>query len=165
MCASCLLVLLELDDLLLYRGEVLLPDVYIPGVDSGLPSLCLWVPWYLQSWKAQRFDCLCDVGLTFLLPLDVVGYGIDHFLVFGRVFCVSDVEGMAFESLHLRNEFLFDWRSRSPQGSVKFLGPLNLGFGLRHILSFFPVCTTGGAVPSKEACTADNTGKFTAFKK
>ena len=39
-----LLVLLKLDDLLLYHGAVLLPDLYIPGVDNGLHSLCLWVP-------------------------------------------------------------------------------------------------------------------------
>ncbi len=43
-----LLVLLELDDLLLYdRRNVLLPDVHFSGIDSGLPSFCLWVPWYL----------------------------------------------------------------------------------------------------------------------
>ena len=40
-----LLVLLELDDLLLYRGNILLPCVYVSGIDIGLPSLCLWVPW------------------------------------------------------------------------------------------------------------------------
>ena len=84
-----LLVLLELYDLLLYRGNVLLPDVHVSGINSGLPSLCLWVLWYLQSRKAQRFDCLCDVGPTFILSLYVVGYGIDRLLVFGRVFCVS----------------------------------------------------------------------------
>ena len=98
MCASCLIVLLELDDLLLYCGDVLLPDVYIPGVDSGFPSLCLWVPWYLQSWKAQRFDCLCNVGPIFILSLYLVGYHIDRLLVFSHVFRVSDVEGVAFES-------------------------------------------------------------------
>ena len=42
-----LLVLLELDDLLLYRRNVLLPDVHFSGIDNGLPSFCLWVPWYL----------------------------------------------------------------------------------------------------------------------
>jgi hypothetical protein len=93
-----LLVLLELDDLFLHRSDVLLPDVFIPGIDSSLPSLCLWVPWYLQSWKAQSFDCLCDVVPTLILPLYVVGYGIDRLLVFGRVLCVSDVEGVAFQS-------------------------------------------------------------------
>jgi hypothetical protein len=36
---SALFVLLKLDDLLLYCGNVLLPDVYISGIDSGLPSL------------------------------------------------------------------------------------------------------------------------------
>jgi hypothetical protein len=53
-----LLVLVKLDNLLLYHGNVLLPDLYIPGADYGLHSLCLWVPWYLQSWKAQLFNCL-----------------------------------------------------------------------------------------------------------
>ena len=72
---ALLLVLLELDDLLLYRVNVLLPDVHVSGIDSGLPSLCLWVPWYLQSRKAQRFDCLCDVGPTFILyPLSVCSW-------------------------------------------------------------------------------------------
>ena len=42
-----LLVLLELDDLLLYRRNVLLSDVHFSGIDSGLPSFFLWVPWYL----------------------------------------------------------------------------------------------------------------------
>ena len=92
------LVLLELDDLLLYRGNVLLPDVYLPGVNSGLPSLCLWLPCYLKSWKAQRLDCLCNVRPTFILPLYVVGYGIHHLLVFGRIFHVSNVKGVVFQS-------------------------------------------------------------------
>jgi len=100
---SALLVLLELDDLLLYSGNVLLPDVYISGIDSGHPSLCLWVPWYLQVRKAQRFDCLCDVSPTFILSVYVVGYHIDRLLVFCRVFRVSDVEGVTFESEHLRD--------------------------------------------------------------
>ena len=42
-CVRALLVLLELDDLLLYRGNVLLPDVYVSGIDNRLPSFCLWV--------------------------------------------------------------------------------------------------------------------------
>ena len=75
-----LLVLLKLNDLLLYRGNVLLPEVYVPGVDSGRPSLCLRVPQYMQCWKAQFFDCLRDVCPAFVLPLDVVGNGIDRFL-------------------------------------------------------------------------------------
>ena len=45
--------------------------------------------------------------------------------------------------------------SCSPHGSAYFFCPLNLGCGLRHILSFFLICTTGD-VPSKEACTADD---------
>jgi len=93
-----LLVLLELNDLLLYRGNVLLPDVYISGIDIGLPSLCLWVPSYLQSRKAQHLDCLCGVGPTFILSLYVVGHRIDRLLVFSLVFHVSDVEGEALES-------------------------------------------------------------------
>jgi hypothetical protein len=32
---------------------------------SGSTAVSLWVPWYLQSWKAQRFDCLCDVLTAF----------------------------------------------------------------------------------------------------
>ncbi len=36
-------------------------NIYIPGVNSGLPCLCLWVLWYLQSWKAPHFDCLCKL--------------------------------------------------------------------------------------------------------
>ena len=53
------------------------------------------------------------------------------------------------------NEFLLGWLFCSPCGPVEFLGPLNLGFGLRHVFLFFLVCTTGG-VPSKEACAADD---------
>jgi hypothetical protein len=52
----------------------------------------------LQSWKAQHFDCLYDACPTFILPLYVVGYGIDRFLVLGRAFHVSNVEGVVFES-------------------------------------------------------------------
>ena len=89
---------LELDDLLLYRGNVLLPDVYTSGIDSGLPILCLWVPWYLQVRKAQHFDCLCDVSPAFILSLYVFGYRIDRLLVLGCVFRFFDVEGVAFES-------------------------------------------------------------------
>ena len=109
----------------------------------------------LQSWKAQRFDCLCDAGPTFRLSLHVVGYGIDHLLVFGRVFRISNVKGVAFKSLHICNEFLLGRLSSSPHVLAEFLGPLNLGFGLRHVFSFFLVCTTGG-VPSKEACAVDD---------
>ena len=90
--------LLELDDLLLYRRNILLPDVHVSGIDNGLPLLCLWVPWYLQSRTAQRFDCLCNVGPTFILSLYVVGYRIDCLLVLGRVFRVLDVKGVASES-------------------------------------------------------------------
>ena len=93
-----LLVLLQLDDLLLCRGNVLLPDVNVSGIDNGLPSLCLRVPWYLQGRKAQLFDCLCDAGPTFILSLYVVGYRIDSLLVFGCVFRVPDVKGVALES-------------------------------------------------------------------
>ena len=42
-----LLVLLMLDDLLLYHRNILLPDVHFSYIDNGLPSFCLWVPWYL----------------------------------------------------------------------------------------------------------------------
>ena len=78
-----LLVLLELDDLLLYRRNVLLSDVHVSGINNGLPSFCLWVPRYLlQSRKAKLFDCLCDVGPTFILSLYVVSYRIDCLLVF-----------------------------------------------------------------------------------
>jgi hypothetical protein len=90
--------LLELDDLLLYRRNILLPDVHVSGIDNGLPSFCLWVPWYLRSRKAQLFDCLCNVGPTFILSLYVVGYRIDCLLVLGRVFRVLDVKGVASES-------------------------------------------------------------------
>ncbi len=93
-----LLVLLELVDLLLFRRNVVLPDVYVSGINNGLPSLCLRVPWYLQSRKAQRFVCLCDVGPTFILSLYVVGYRIERRLVFGRLFRDSDVKGVAFKS-------------------------------------------------------------------
>ena len=126
-CIHVLLVLLKLDNFFLYHGAILLPDIYIPGVDNGLHSLFLWVPWYSQSWKAQRFDCLYDVCPTFILPLYVVGYGIDRFLVLGRAFHVSNVEGVVFESLHLHNKFLFDLRSHSPHGPAEFLGPSILG--------------------------------------
>ena len=123
-----LLVLLELDDLLLYRRNVLLSDVHVSGINNGLPSFCLWVPRYLlQSRKAKLFDCLCDVGPTFTLSLYVVGYRIDCLLVFGRIFHVSNVEGVVFESLHLHNKFLFDLRSHSPHGPAEFLGPSILG--------------------------------------
>jgi hypothetical protein len=42
------------DDLLLYSGNVLLPDVHLSGIDNGLPSFCLWVPWYLQKGESER---------------------------------------------------------------------------------------------------------------
>jgi hypothetical protein len=93
-----LLVLLELDDLLLYRGNVLLPDIYFPTVDSGLPSLCLWLPWYLKSWKAQRLDCLRNVRPTFILPLLWLAMASNFLLVFGHLFHVSNVKGVVFQS-------------------------------------------------------------------
>jgi hypothetical protein len=69
-----------------HRGNILLPEEYLPGVDNGHPSLCCWVPWNSQGWKAQFLDCLHNVCPTFVLFLDVVGNGIDRFLVLGRIF-------------------------------------------------------------------------------
>ena len=80
---------------------------------------------------------------------------LEQSTVFGRVFCVSNVKGVAFKSYHIHNEFLLGRLSSSPHVLAEFLGPLNLGFGLRYVFSFFLVCTTGG-VPSKEACVVDD---------
>jgi hypothetical protein len=103
-----LLVLLKLDNLLLYHGNVLLPDVYISGVDNGLRSRCLWVPWYLQSWKAQHFACLYTplcmwlaMALTVFLystfPMSKVWFLSPNTFCFSfadfRVVCCGDVFG------------------------------------------------------------------------
>jgi hypothetical protein len=101
--------------------NVLFPDVYVSGIDIGLPSLCLWIPWYLQSQKAQRFDCLCDVGPTFILSLYLVGYRIDRLLVFGRVNRVPDVKGVA-----MMNSFLVGCLA-ALMGQQNFLAPSILG--------------------------------------
>ena len=95
---DALLLLLELDDLLLYCRNILLPDVHVSGINNGLPSFCFWVPWYLQSRKAQLLDCLCNAGPTFLLSLYVVGYRVNCLLVLGRIFRVSNVKGVTFET-------------------------------------------------------------------
>ena len=88
-----LLVLLKLDDLFLNRGGILLPEKFLPGKDSSRSSLYGRVSQICQVWGAQFLDCLCNVGPTLILPLDVIGNVMDHLLVFDCIFHISNVEG------------------------------------------------------------------------
>ena len=96
-CVRVLLVLLELDDLLLYSGNVLLPDVYISGIDSGLPAFAFGYPGTCRVGKLSNLIAFAMLAPP-LYSLCVVGYGINRLLVFGRIFCVSNVKGVTFES-------------------------------------------------------------------
>ena len=154
-----LLVLLELDDLRLYRRNVLLSDVHVSGINNGLPSFCLWVPWYLlQSRKAKLFDCLCDVGPTFILSLYVVGYRIDCLLVFLYLaeyfaFPMSKV-WLSSPNTFVTNSFLVGCPA-ALMGRRNFLAPSILGSASNMFSLSFLVCSTGG-VPSKGACVSDD---------
>ena len=93
-----LLVLFKLNDLLNNRGNALLTEEYLPGIDSSRVSLYGWVSRNCQGWEAQIPDRLRNVHPTLILPLDVIGYGIDCLLLFDCIFCISDVVGVAFKS-------------------------------------------------------------------
>jgi hypothetical protein len=92
-----LLVILELEYLLLGSSDVLLPEVHLSGIDITCSRCWRWVFPDCQDWEAQLPDCLCPVRPAFILPLDVVGNNVHHFLVLGRIFCISNVKSVTFE--------------------------------------------------------------------